>query len=153
MPSWLVVLIVAGFLIAAGWLGITLLRPSGNAASTKAETKMTTPGEATKQAHPFAKHLEIAGLRVIESPKQKLEVHMVVVNHSAADLPELKLEVRLRSTQAKPEDEPISTFTVRVPGIGGYESKDVKADAATKLRAYEFPDWQFLKVDFDVATP
>lgn len=111
---------------------------------------MSTPGETKKQAHPFAKHLEITGLRVVETPKQKLMVQMIVVNHSAADLPELNLEVKLRSTKADPEAEPISTFKARVPGMGGYESAEVKAEAATKLRAYEFPDWQFLRAEFEV---
>jgi hypothetical protein len=151
MPAWAVVLIVATLLIGAGWAGITLLLPASKQASNSVqETKMTKPGEATKEAHPFAKHLEITGLRVIETPKQKLQMHMIVVNHSAADLPDITLEVRLRSTKADPGAEPISTFKVKVPAIGGYESKDVKAEAATKLRAYEFPDWQFLKAEFDV---
>jgi len=142
---------VAAVLIGAGWAGISFLRPSAESgAETKAETKMATPGETKKQAHPFVKHLELTGLRVVETPKQKLQVQMVVVNHSAADLPDLDLEVRLRSTKADPDAEPISTFKVRVPGIGGYESTNVKAEAATKLRAYEFPDWQFLKAEFDV---
>ncbi len=52
--------------------------------------------------------------------------------------------------KAAAADEPISTFKVKVPGIPGYESRDVKTEAATKLRAYEFPDWQFLKAEFDV---
>lgn len=151
MPAWAVVLMVAAVLIGAGWAGIMLLGP-GSKPSTeaKSETKMAPPGEAKKQAHPFAKHLEITGLRVLETPKQKLQIQMIVVNHSAADLPDLNLEVRLRSAKAGAEDEPISTFKVKVPSIGGYESKDVKTEAATKLRAYEFPDWQFLKAEFDV---
>lgn len=151
VPSWVVVLLVAAVLIGAGWAGITFLRPSGQStADAKSETKMGAPGEATKQAHPFAKHLEITGLRVLETPKQKLQIQMIVVNHSSADLPDINLEVRLRSTKSDPDAEPISTFKVRLPSLGGNESKEVKAEAATKLRAYEFPDWQFLKADFDV---
>lgn len=151
MPAWAVVLIVATLLIGAGWAGITLLLPgTKSGGDTKAETKMTKPGDAAKQAHPFARHLEVTGLRVVETPKQKLMVQMIIVNHSAADLPDLTLEVRLRSTKAAADAEPISTFKVKVPSIAAYESKDVKAEAVTKLRAYEFPDWQFLQAEFDV---
>ncbi len=148
LPSWLVVLLVATVLIGAGWAGIHFLRPPANGARN--ETKMTAPGEAAKQAHPFARHLEIAGLRVTETPKQKLQIQMIVINHSSADLPDLNLEVRLRSTKSDPGAEPISTFKVRVPSLGGNASKELKAEASTKLRAYEFPDWQFLQADFDV---
>jgi hypothetical protein len=85
MPAWAVVLVVATLLIGAGWAGITLLLPGAKSAGdSKAETKMTKPGDAAKQAHPFARHLEVTGLRVVETPKQKLMVQMIVVNHSAA---------------------------------------------------------------------
>ncbi|MBL8179923.1 MAG: hypothetical protein JNK48_34905 [Bryobacterales bacterium] len=152
LPAWAVVLLVAVLLIGAGWAGITYLRPSAgsSAAAPTTETKMATPGETPKAAHPFAKHLEITGLRILETPKQKLQIQMIVVNHSAADLPDLNLEVRLRSSKADPSAEPVTSFTVRVPSVAGYESKEVKAEASTKLRAYEFPDWQFLRAEFDV---
>ena len=150
-PAWIVVLIVAVVLIGAGWAGITFLRPgSGSASSDRSSTKMTSPVEATKKDHPFARHLEIAGFRVVETPKQKLQMHFVVINHSAADLPDMTLQVKLESSKAKPGDEPISTFKVKLPSMGGYESKEVKAEAPTRLRAYEFPDWQFLKAEFEV---
>jgi hypothetical protein len=150
LPSWAVVLLVAVVLIGAGYAGITFLRPG----TAKPDAKAAPAADAAKaQESPFAKHLEIAGLRVVESANRKLEVHLIVINHSAAELPELKLAVNLRPTTAAPDSEPISTFTVKVPPLGAFESKDLKAEAVTKLRAYEFPDWQFLKADFQVVSP
>lgn len=149
LPSWAVVVLVAVVLIGAGYAGISFLRPG----TAKPDVKAAAAGEEAKQASPFARNLEIAGLRVVENAGRKLEVHLIVINHSAAELPELKLVVNLRPTTAAADSEPISTFTVKVPPLGAFESKDLKAEAVTKLRAYEFPDWQFLKADFQVVSP
>lgn len=151
MPGWVMVLVVAVVLIGAGYAGISFLRPG----TSKPDAGKAAPvaADAAKQVSPFAKYLEIAGLRVVENANRKLEVHLIVINHSTAELPELKLAVNLRPTTAAPDSDPISTFTVKVPPLGAFESKDVKAEAVTKLRAYEFPDWQFLKADFQVVSP
>jgi hypothetical protein len=152
LPAWVVVLIVAGILIGAGYAGIRYM--SGPASGDSAKEQTASKGTDAKgaQANPFAKYLEITGLRVFEDPKQRLQVQMVIVNHSGAELPNLKVKVMLQTTNAKPGQEPISTFTVNVPSIPSVSSVEVKATAATKLRAYEFPDWQFLKADFEVVS-
>jgi hypothetical protein len=153
MPAWLVVLIVAGVLIGAGYAGIRFMSGPSTGEAVKEQT--ASKGEEAKgaQPNPFAKYLEIAGLRVSEDPKKKLQVQMVIVNHSGAELPNLKVKVTLRTTNAKPDADPISTFTVNVPPVAAVSSVEVKATATTKLRAYEFPDWQFLKADFEVVSP
>ncbi len=145
-------------LTGAGWVGYTYVLPSNRAQEESAGpsgTKLLPLDEAQKKklAHPFARHLEVTGLRITEGANRKLEVRMVVINHSAAELPDLKLEIQLSTTNAKPGAEPISVFTAAVPPLSAYESKDVKAPATTRLRAYEFPDWQFLKADFRVMSP
>jgi hypothetical protein len=151
MPTWLVVLLVAGGLIGAGYAA---LHYRSAAASTKAAAEepsvpaVSKPSDAAK-SHPYAKYIEVAGFRVSESPNQKLDVRMVVINHSGADLPKFKLEVELRASNSKPDTPPISSFTAEVPGIAAQSSRDVRASAATQLRAYEFPDWQFLRADFN----
>jgi hypothetical protein len=113
----------------------------------------TAGAAVTPNAHPLGKHLEISGIRVTETGNRRLQVRMVVVNHSAAELPDMKLAVSLRSVKAAPGDEPVSKFNVTLPSLGAFQSVDVKADTATKLRAYEFPDWQFLTADFEVTSP
>lgn len=147
LPAWVVVALVAVVLIAAGYAGITLMRsPSADSAKKSA---VNEPVKA-KGGSPFAKHIEIGGIRVTENAKKKLEVQMVVINHSAADLPDLKINIALRVTNAAPGAEPVTEFTVKLPALGGLEARDVKAEASTKLRAYEFPDWQFLRPEFEV---
>lgn len=148
MPAWIVVALVALVLIAAMWAGIRLMDKPQSLAATSA---IPTPEPAKgKGSSPFAKHIEVSGLRVTENAKKKLEVHMVVVNHSAADLPDLNLNVVLRVANAASGSDPITEFTVKLPALAGFEARDIKAEAATKLRAYEFPDWQFLKPEFEV---
>ncbi len=151
LPSWAIVLLVAALLIGAGYAGITYF--SGSSGSGAAEDKRRDKMEPVAQdaaANPFAKHLELTGIRVAETRDRKLQVRMIVINHSGAELPDLNLAVALKSTGAKPGDPPITQFKVKLPMIGAYESRELKADATTKLRAYEFPDWQFLRADFEI---
>ncbi|MBL8212911.1 MAG: zinc ribbon domain-containing protein [Bryobacterales bacterium] len=151
LPSWAIVLLVAALLIGAGYAGITYFSgsPGTSATEDKRRDKME-PVTKDAAANPFAKHLELTGIRVAETRDRKLQVRMVVINHSGAELPDLSLSVALKSTGAKPGDAPITQFNVKLPNIGAYESRELKADATTKLRAYEFPDWQFLRADFEI---
>lgn len=158
LPSWLIVVLVFAGLTGAGWVAYTYVLPINRGeqeSAAKLEPKLVPLDTAKKKqlAHPFARHLEVTGLRITEGANRKLDVRMVVVNHSAAELPDLKLQVELSTVNAKPGAEPISVFTAAVPPLSAFESKDVKAPATTRLRAYEFPDWQFLKADFTVLSP
>lgn len=154
LPSWAVVLIVAAVLIGAGYAGIRYMQGArateAPAAATPGKFESAPAAAGKDNAHPMAKHLEITGFRVTEGARQRLQVRMLVVNHSAAELPVMKLNVNLRSTAQKPGDAPIATFAANLPSLGAFESIEVKTDTTTRLRAYEFPDWQFLKADFTV---
>jgi hypothetical protein len=44
-------------------------------------------------------------------------------------------------------------FDAKVPSLGPEEIQDVTATAATKLRIYELPDWQFIKAEFEITSP
>jgi hypothetical protein len=103
--------------------------------------------------HPLAKYLELSGYRIAEQGAGKLRVKFVVVNHSEADMGELTLKVRLVTTGAKPEDPPVTEFEAKVPSLGPQEVKDVTATAATKLRIYELPDWQFIRAEVEITAP
>jgi hypothetical protein len=113
-----------------------------------------TPGPAsTSSKHPLAKYIELSGFRMKESGSGKLEVKFIAVNHSEADLGDLVLHVRLITTAAKPDDPPVTEFDAKIPSLGPYEIRDISAQASTKLRLYELPDWQFLRGDFDITSP
>jgi len=100
-----------------------------------------------------AKYVELVGFRVAEKSPGHLQVQFGVVNHSEADLGDLKMDVNLRTTAAKAGDPPLVTFSAKVPSLGPSELKQVTADVPTSLRVYELPDWQFLKADFQITEP
>jgi hypothetical protein len=108
---------------------------------------------STASTHRFAKYLELAGFRLRESSAGKLEVKFVAVNHSDADLGDITVKVRVRTSQAAPEDPPVTEFEVNIPSFGPQETREITGKAETKLRIYELPDWQFLRTEFDITAP
>jgi hypothetical protein len=103
--------------------------------------------------HPLAKYLELSGYRIAETAPGKLSIKLAVVNHSEADIGDLTLKIKLVTTAAKPDDPPITEFEAKVPALGPQELKDVTATAATKLRIYELPDWQFIRAAVEITSP
>lgn len=156
LPGWLVGLLVAlglGAVLFAGYQFLPGLRSSSEPAAAKGvPTAAETSSSQPAKSHPLAKYVEISGFRMVEE-NRKPAIRMAIVNHSAAELPPLTMEVNLKSSGAKPDEPPISTFTVKVPSVGPYESKDVTTPITSRLRAYEFPDWQFLRVEFTITAP
>jgi len=108
---------------------------------------------ATNTSNPVAKFVELVGFRINEKSPGHLEVQFGVVNHSEADLGDLKMTVNLSTTAAKPGEPPLITFDASVPKVGPSELKDVTVQVPTKMRVYELPDWQFLKADFQITEP
>jgi hypothetical protein len=126
--------------------------PAPQPAAKQASPENTGPA-TTSSKHPLAKYIELNGFRLVESKPGELEVKFVAVNHSEADLGDLELDVRLRTTAAKPEDPPVAEFKAKVPSLGPLEIRDTSAKVATKMRIYELPDWQFMRADFDITSP
>ncbi len=108
---------------------------------------------ASNTSNPLAKYVELVGFRINEKSPGKLEVQFGVVNHSEADVGEVKMNVSLSTTAAKPGDPPLISFKAQVPSLGPSQLKDVSVEVPTKMRVYELPDWQFLKADFEITEP
>ena len=108
---------------------------------------------ATNTSNPVAKYVELVGFRINEKNPGHLEIQFGVVNHSEADIGDLKLTVNIGTTAAKPGDPPLMSFPATVTKLGPTELKDVTVQVPTKLRVYELPDWQFLKADFQITEP
>ena len=47
----------------------------------------------------------------------------------------------------------MATFEARIGTLPALESKEFTVVAKTNLRAYELPDWQFLKAKFTITSP
>ena len=158
MPGWaLTVLFALGFavVLSGGYFAYQSLSRKKEAprpAAPLLETP-TLPSNAAVKAHPITQHIEITGLRLTEDAKQRAFVRFVVVNHSGAEIVDLAANVSLKAVTAKGEQEPVGTFSLKIPLLGPYESKELKGTVSTKLRVYELPDWQFLRADFQITSP
>jgi len=150
VPGGLLTLLVAAALLSLG-VSIYLATRTTKPAQQLPEKTMT-PASAAKR-HPLWKHIEVTGIRITEDATQKAQVTFVVVNHSGADIADLAGTLTLRPKGAKPEQAPLASFEFKVPSLGPYESKELKATVRSGMRAYELPDWQFLETDLAITSP
>jgi predicted component of type VI protein secretion system len=141
MKLWLTVLCV-----------VSLIGCSQSTADKQPKPAPSVPARTTasNKSNPLAKYIELVGVRANEKSPGHLQVQFGVVNHSEADIGDVKLDVTLGTTAAKAGDPPLITFSTKVPALGPNEMKQVSVDVPTKLRVYELPDWQFLKADFQI---
>jgi hypothetical protein len=146
LPAWLVVIMVAALAIGGLFLAYRLLGGKSESAASAAKSDLAATAAKGAEDNPYAKYVEVAGIRITEDERQQIKATFVVVNHSTADLSDLDLQVTLRTTSAKPEDEPLAVVNLKTGPIAANASKDVSAPFKTTLRAYELPDWQFLRV-------
>ena len=145
-------------LLAPAWLLPALAVLSGCSSPPPPKPALTAspygPGPAaTSGKHPLAKYIELAGFRLTLEKGGQLKIKFSAINHSDADLPDLGVHVRIITTATKEGEPPVTEFDAMVPGLGPHDDHDVEAMAATQLKAYEFPDWQFLRADFDITSP
>lgn len=141
-----------------GWLFVAVVlvacsSSSSSSKQTKAPPSIPAHFTASNTSNPIAKYIELVGFRVTERSPGHLIVQFGVVNHSEADVGDVKMKVNLGTTAAKPGDPPLISFPAQVSGLGPNELKDVMVEVPTKLRVYELPDWQFLKADFEISEP
>ncbi|HYP07656.1 MAG TPA: zinc ribbon domain-containing protein [Bryobacteraceae bacterium] len=134
--------IVMAALLAVLYLWVL---PSRSIATKAPVTELQGPGVAGGSSqHPLAKHLEVSGLRITPGADGTAKVRYMVVNHSAADLPELKMEIAVRAGSGAA----VLEFPADVPSIGPYEARELGSTVKTNLKPYELPDWQTVRADF-----
>jgi len=119
--------------------------PAATAADKPTLEKAPAAGSKAAPVNPLAKHIEVGGVRIQEHSGGNVRIDFVVVNHSAADLPQLTMEVRLVSGGRE-----YFIIPVQIPSIGPYESKDMSTSVKTNLKPYELPDWQLVQAKFTI---
>jgi hypothetical protein len=148
-PTVVAILAAVGMAALLAVLYLFILPKGGSAQKAAEAPKLEAPSTpATAGAgskHPLAKHLEVAGVRLTHTGKGRVDIQYMVINHSAADLPDLTLNVAIRSG-----DKVFFEFPAKVPSLGPFESKDLKASVTTDLKPYELPDWQMMRPQFTV---
>ncbi len=145
MPAWLTVVLSVLALAVVGGLGYKF---GAGSKKPEAPPKQEFQGMA-KSTNPLAKFVEVTGLRVSEDAQKNVVVKMVVVNHSTGDIPDMEISADIKPIIAKPGDEALCSLAAKVPSLGPHEVREITATAKTKMRAYELPDWQFLKADYE----
>ena len=148
-PTLVAILAAAGMVAILGILYLYVLPHNAPVSSAPATTLQSPGGPGSSQsAHPLAKHLELAGLRITHPAEQTAKIQFLVINHSSADLPDLRMRVALRASSG---GTPVFEFPIDLPSLGPYESRDITSTVKTKLKAYEIPDWQLLRAEFRLA--
>jgi hypothetical protein len=147
LPSWLVSVLTVVAIGAGLALLYYLVSGRKSVDASKAPAAAVQPVDEPKTgagSSDLTKNLEFTGLRVQEDKNQKVEVRMLAVNHSLGELPPMKLDVQLK-TAGKPDV--LAEFTADLPSMGPLDTREIKTTAKTKMRAYELPDWQFLRAE------
>lgn len=157
LPSWLVAVGVAALLVlvlAGGYLVLLPKMRNGQAAASPQAAPaitMESPQAAQPAAAPPAfsssrlgKYIEVVGIRIVEENKRTM-VKFLVVNHAAAELTDVNGMVEIHPSKG---GVMVGRVEVKIPSMEPYESREFNASLNTNLRAYEIPDWQFLRGQF-----
>lgn len=154
-PGWLLTLLFAMGFLAVGsgaYYGYVHFAHARRASTTAPALEAPSPPEAPRRSS-VAPYIEVAGIRLTEDARQKVQVQCVVINHSAADIAGLEATVMLRVREGKTQGRAVGNFSFRLPSLGPYESREIRTVLDTSLRAYEIPDWQFLDAEVAVTAP
>jgi hypothetical protein len=149
VPNWALTVLVALVLVSLG-MSFYLLTRGSKPAAAPAEQAAAVP---VVKRHPLWKYIEVTGIRITEDASQKAQVTFLVVNHSGADIANLGGTLTLKPRGAKPDQTPLASFEFKLPSLGPYESKELKATVRSSMRAYELPDWQFLDASLELTSP
>ncbi len=151
MPTWLVALVTL-VVIGGGFFGVyRLLSTKNRAPAADAASGPQLPG--ANSSNPYARYVEVTGVRLLENAAKKPMVRFAVVNHSDAELSGLQLRVTFTTSTAAPGSEPIAVVDAKVGSVPGNGTKDMEFPLATHLRIYELPDWQFVRTSVEITAP
>jgi hypothetical protein len=156
-PPWIV-----SFLIATGLLlgAISLLQyinanrdnanrdaKAAGASTPSSQTARVAATDSVLEEHPFARSVEVSGVRITAGVNRKPQLQYIVVNHSARELTGLGIRVALRSAGEPASAAPLFTVFSKVPALGAYQSREIRTEINTDLRVSSLPDWQSLRSD------
>jgi hypothetical protein len=156
IPAWPIsVLVATGLILGAGSLMQYLAsRDAAVSSATQRPVQGTASNSVAAAAdpHPFARFVEVTGLRVNADLNRKSQLQYLVVNHSSARLSDVVLKIAVRSTADSSGAPPLFSLTVVVPSLAAYQSKEIKSDLDAGLRSTPIPDWENLRADVQVST-
>jgi hypothetical protein len=160
IPSWVVSVLVALTLMAAALSLTFYLMPGALGGSApvsapvdeaKAAPAVPAVAAPVPSAHPLAKHVEVTGFRFVTEPGRAPAIHYIVVNHSAARISDITVNVTLRPVGGLATQPVLSRFSFPMPALGAYESKEMVSPIERVTRPGTLPEWQNLAVQVDIA--
>ena len=112
---------------------LTACSSSSSSSSKQGKAPPAIPAHfvPTNTSNPVAKYLELVGFRIRERSPGHLVVQFGVVNHSEADIGDVKMTVNLGTTAAKPGDPPLISF----PADMRLRDVQIKVDEAVHFTA------------------
>ncbi len=156
VPTWLLTILFAFAFVGVGAAIYFAAHYFGGrtqaSAAAPAATASAPAAAAAGKESPMQKYVEVSGIRFVETKKNQTEARFLVINHSGADISDLAGTVKVYGRAGKTE-EPAGNFDFKVASLGPYESKEITAPLATKLKSYELPDWQFVSTDVKITSP
>jgi len=156
LPAWIVSLVIASSLFLAIAVAMQYLStsPQAKAAVVPAPSAAvaSAPAAPAFEQHPFARFVEVTGLRVVADLNHRSQVQYIVVNHSATQLSGMTIKIAVRSSAEPAGSSPLFTVSAVVPSLGPHQSKEIRTDLDSQLRSSAIPDWEYLRTEVQVGT-
>ena len=112
----------------------------------------SVPAAPAFEQHPFARFVEVTGLRVVADLSHRSQVQYIVVNHSSEQLSGMLIRIAVRSSADPAGAKPLFTVSAVIPSLGPHQSKEIRTDLDSQLRSSAIPDWEYLRTDVQVGT-
>jgi hypothetical protein len=156
LPAWITSLVIATslFLVVAVMLQYLETNREARAAVAPAPSQAAAavPPAPTFEQHPFARFVEVTGLRVVADLNHRSQVQYIVVNHSASQLNGMAIRIAVRSSTDPVGAPPLFTVSAVVPSLGPHQSKEIRTDLDSELRSSAIPDWEYLRTDVQIGS-
>lgn len=154
MPTWLMSILSAlafGAVVLGAYYFLGNSKKEPASASVENGPVLENPPTASGalKNNPVLKQVEVVGLRLTQNKAKKTEVRFLLVNHSAAEIPDVSGKVTLGARTRKSDEEQVGSFSFKAASLGPYESKEMTVPVNTKLKVYELPDWQNLQTQIE----
>lgn len=141
MRDILVTVGVAAVLLGGGYFYWSR-QQAAPTAETSAPESAPIESVAGAKPHPLARQVEVTGVRLRTPKAGQAEVTVLVVNHSAAEIGGLKVDVVL---MAKGTNREVAAFPLPVKRLAPFASQELTAKTKVTMSGIDLPDWQFLE--------
>ncbi len=154
VPGWLISVLTMLTLLAACisiWLYISTNPAKDSRPAAPATATPPAAAANSKKPQPtLTKYLEVSGLRLSTDSAHKSSVQYLIVNHSAAELADVKLTITVRSASGSAQQAPLCVFNTTIAALNAYESREFSTPIEIPVHSLEVPDWTNLRAELAV---